>query len=92
MNKLNAVKRILKYIGYHNQPNPLSENVYLGNITDIFFNEDETTLTFVCLRPGLVIGKGGQNYDYVKSHIIKEIGEVEILIDEDRMWNGIYNN
>mgnify|MGYP000729956461 CR=1 FL=1 len=91
MKKINEVKKILNYIGYyHNRDGFSIENVYKGNITGIRFNEDESELTLTCLRPGIVIGKGGENFDWIQSSIVKIIGPVKVLIEEDKFWEINY--
>lgn len=88
--KLKTIKRILATCGYFNIPNPMVENVYKGNITDIILNDDESVVKFVCLRPGLVIGKGGSNFNYILELIGDETDVSEILIEEDRLWSDIF--
>lgn len=90
MSKLNKIKRRISTCGYvdiDNFDEDFVHNVYKGNITNMFLNEDESELTLICLRPGLVIGKGGKNFDYIKQELEGEIGPIKLLIEEDKFWN-----
>ena len=85
--------QLLQVIGYVDAPSKTSEwddyhilNPYLGNITNILVKGNKITL--ICLRPGLVIGKGGRNFDYIKQQIESDLEQpFEFEIVEDRFWN-----
>lgn len=81
------IKRIFETLGFVDTQDHFSGNVYKGNITAMWLNDDKTKLTLVCLRPGLIIGKGGKNFDYISSAISDYLGQVEIEIIEDKFWD-----
>ncbi len=91
-NRVKIIK-LLQIIGYVDAPSKTSEwddyhilNPYLGNITNILVKGNKITL--ICLRPGLVIGKGGRNFDYIKQQIELNLEQTfEFDIVEDRFWN-----
>ncbi len=89
--KLNQIKRIFEVIGYVDMQTPDVHNVYKGNITNMSLIEPPELpiprLVIVCIRPGVIIGKGGKNFDYIKESIVSYLGELEIEIVEDKFWD-----
>lgn len=89
-NRVKIIK-LLQIIGYIDTPFQEGDdysihNPYFGNITNILVKDNKITL--ICLRPGLVIGKGGRNFNYIKQQIEFELNEtMDFDIVEDRFWN-----
>ncbi len=63
--------------------------IKLFEITDILFEFENENLiaTIVLVRPGILIGKGGNVIDGLNTYLLKD--NMEVHIKESKLWNNL---